>query len=65
MQYDIGQSGDPLQAAGPVEIGQHGKCAGPPPPRALRRIAQQGIDAVVTDQTRKSAARNVAAANNQ
>ncbi len=65
MHYDIRQTGDARQTGRAVEIGQHGNGASATPPGALRRIAEQRENPIVSDQARQHTARHVAAADNQ
>jgi len=65
MQHAVGQSGDALQAAPVVEIGQHRHRPCFAPFGRTAGIAQQGIDASIRDNAGKNAAGNVPAADNQ
>lgn len=65
MQNAVGQSGDALQAAPVVEIGQHRHCPRIAPVGRAISIAQQGIDASIWDNAGEDAAGNVPAADNQ
>ena len=65
MQHDIRQPGDARETGRAVKIGKDGRRPRLTPPGALGRFAQQGENPVVSDQTRQSAARHVAATDNQ
>lgn len=65
MQDAVGQSGNALQAAPVVEIGQHRPRPCSTPLGRPAGIAQQGIDAGIGDNAREDAAGNVPAADNQ
>ena len=68
MQYAVGQSGQALQAAPVVEIGQHRPRPRPAPRRSARRIAQQCVNAGARwalSKTGKDTAGNVPATDNQ
>ncbi len=66
MQHDVGQTGQPSQAAPIVQIAEDRLCAGGPPRGSLQRIAQQGVNAGGGQrETGKNAAGNVPAADNQ
>ena len=65
MQHVVGQTGDTLQAAPVVEIGQHRHSARIAPFDHTAGTSQQGIDASMRDNAGKDAAGNVPAADNQ
>jgi len=65
MQDVVGQSGNALQAAPVVEIGQHRQRPRFAPFGRPAGIAQQGIDASIRDNAGEDAAGNVPAADNQ
>ena len=65
MQHIVGQTGDALQAAPVVEIGQHRHCPRVAPLSHTAGAAQQGIDASMRDNAGQDAAGNVPAADNQ
>ena len=65
MQHIVGQTGDALQAAPVVEIGQHRHSARIAPFDHTAGTSQQGIDASMRDNAGKDAAGNVPAADNQ
>ena len=65
MQHVVGQTGDTLQAAPVVEIGQHRHSARTAPFDHTAGTSQQGIDASMRDNAGKDAAGNVPAADNQ
>ena len=65
MQDVVGESGDALQAAPVVEIGQHRQRPRFAPFGRPTGIAQQGIDASIGDNAGEDAAGNVPAADNQ
>ena len=65
MQYMIGQTGQPLQAAPLVEIGEQRPGTGSAPLGSPAGIAQHGIDAIAVNKAGKSPAGHVSAADNE
>ena len=51
MQHDVGQAANALQTGGTIKIGKDGAGAMIAPESALLRIAQQGEDAEMAEQT--------------
>ena len=65
MQDDVGEAADSTEAAPVVEIAGQRQRTGAAPCRMTRRVAQQGIDAVMRRKLGKDAAGDVPAADNQ
>lgn len=65
MQNNVGQSGDTLQTAPVVEIGQHGRGTGRAPFGGSCRVTQQCIYARAPGKAGEDAAGNVPAADDQ
>jgi hypothetical protein len=51
MQHDVGQAANALQTGRPIEVGKDGVGAMIAPESALHRIAQQGEDPKMAEQT--------------
>ena len=65
MQDDVGQPGDAPQGGWVVEVGNQRAGALGAPERALRRIAEQGVDPIVAKQQGKRTAREISAADDE
>lgn len=65
MQNDVGQTSKSPQTGGAIKIGKertHAPCA---PECKLRRVTQQGEDAIMAEQTRQGSAGHITATDDQ
>ena len=65
MQHNVGQSGNALQTGRAIEVGQDRSCACGTPECELRRVAQQGEDPIMAQQTGQGTAGDIAAPDDQ
>ena len=65
MQDDVGQPRQAWQTVGDVEVDNQRAGALGAPERALRRIAEQGVDPIVAKQQGKRTAREISAADDE
>ena len=65
MNNDLGKAGNTLQGVGAIEVGKYRYAALLTPESDLRRIANQGVNAVMAEQSGQETAGNISAADDQ